>query len=294
MVLRDKLLEKRGLGFLHPVCAFIYLVLALILTMFTMNPMLIGISLVAGISYEIHIMGLYRFRRYIPWLILIFIITTLGNMVISHNGAHVLFRLNDNRVTLEAGLYGAVFGLMFAAAFLWCDITQRIITGEKITYMFGSVAPNMGLIISMTLHYIPMLRKRLEVVHAAQVSMGRGDYKNRWDRAKQWGKEFSIVISWSLENAIDTSAIMSTMGYGTGKRTNYSNYRIKKADWWFLLIVLALAIPAFIVVLSLDFKVYYYPTFGAMCSLRHMAVGSIGYLIYMFIPFVAERFFKWH
>ena len=51
MVLRDKLLEKRGLGLLHPVCAFIYLVMALILTMFTMNPMLIGISQVFHTRY---------------------------------------------------------------------------------------------------------------------------------------------------------------------------------------------------------------------------------------------------
>lgn len=294
MVLRSKLLEKRGLGFIHPWMAFIYLLLALILTMCTMNPILIAISLVASISYEIHSMGLPKFVKYIPWLVLIFIITTIGNMFISHNGMHVLFYVNDNRITLESGIYGGVFGLMFAAAFLWCDITQRIITGEKLTYMFGSFAPNVGLVISMTLHFIPVIKNRLQVVHNAQMGMGRGNKKGKLAMAKQWGKEFSIVISWSLENSIETSNVMTAMGYGVERRSNYSNYRVKSSDFIFLICILALAVPAFIVIMANGYKVYYYPSFGMMCELRDMLVFILCYFVYMIIPFIAERFFRWH
>ncbi|MCR5143724.1 MAG: energy-coupling factor transporter transmembrane protein EcfT [Lachnospiraceae bacterium] len=294
MVLRHKLLEKQGLGFIHPWMAFIYLLLALLLTMCTMNPMLIAISLVASISYEIHSIGLPKFVKYIPWLVLIFIITTIGNMFISHNGMHVLFYVNDNRITLESGIYGGVFGLMFAAAFLWCDITQRIITGEKLTYMFGSFAPNVGLVISMTLHYIPVIKNRLQVVHNAQVGMGRGKKMGALARAKQWGKEFSIVISWSLENSIDTSNVMTAMGYGVERRSNYSNYRVKLVDFIFLICILAMAIPGFVVIASNGYKVYYYPSFGMMCELKDMLAFILCYFVYMIIPFIAERFFRWH
>ena len=91
MVLRNKLLEKRGLNIIHPWCAFLYLLLALILTMCTMNPFLIGTSLIAGIIYEIHTIGFKKFSKYIIGLVLIVVITTIGNMCISHNGENVLF-----------------------------------------------------------------------------------------------------------------------------------------------------------------------------------------------------------
>lgn len=294
MVLRDKLLERRGLGLIHPWFAFIYLVMALILTMCSVNPILIFLSLFAASLYEIHLQGWMKYIRYIPWLILIIIITTIGNMLISHNGMHVLFLVNDNRITVEAGMYGAVFGLMFAAAFLWCDIMQRMITGEKLTFMFGSFAPSLGLVISMTLHYIPMLRRRMNIVHNAQAGMGRNVRKGPFKRARQWGKEFSIVISWTLENAIDTSQTMTAMGYGVGRRSSYSNYRIKTSDVIFLIVIVGLMVPSFIVTVFSGYKVYYYPTFGMMGDIYEMLILSIFYLAYMLVPVLASRILGWN
>lgn len=294
MVLRDKLLDRRGLNLIHPWVAFAYLVIALALTMCTVNPLLIMTSLLVAVIIRIHTIGIKRFARYIPWLLLIVAITGIGNTCISHNGMHVLFVVNDNNVTLEAGIYGIVFGLMFAAAFLWCDIMQKIITGEKLTYMFGSFAPRLGLIISMTLHYIPILRKRMKVVRSAQTGMGRKPSKKLFTRAKMWGKEFSIVIAWSLENAIDTSSTMTAMGYGLGKRSSYSNYRFKTVDAVFLGVIIALSIPSFIVTSSVDYSVYYYPTFGMMSDISTMLIFWVFYLIYMIIPLLSERIIKWH
>ncbi len=294
MVLRDKLLNKRGLNLIHPWVAFAYLVVVLVLTMCSVNPLLIITSLLMAIIIRIHTIGFKRFARYIPWLLLIVAITGIGNMCISHNGMHVLFLVNDNRITLEALIYGVVFGLMFAAAFLWCTYLQMIITGEKLTYMFGSFAPGLGLVISMTLHYIPVLRKRMEIVRNAQAGMGRKPSNNIFTRAKMWGREFSIVIAWSLENAIDTSSAMTAMGYGLGKRSSYSNYRFKIVDAVFLGVIIALAIPGFFVTLSVDYRVYYYPTFGMMGDISTVLILWVFYLAYMIIPLILERIIKWH
>ena len=293
MVLRDQLLEKRGLNLLHPWCAFFYCLAALVLTMCSVNPVLILSSFIAATLTEIMDLGFKLYVRYIPWLLLVLVITAVGNMCISHNGMHVLFYVNDNRITIEAGIYGAVFGLMFCAAFLWCDIMHRVITGEKITYMFGSFAPNLGLVISMTLHYIPLIRKRYKMVHNAQTGMGRKLTGNLIKRIRQWGKEFSIVISWSLENAIDTSSTMLAMGYGVGKRSNYSNYRLKAYDIIFVIVIIALCVPAFVVTLSVNYKVYYYPEFGVFGFGWEMCILSLCYLIYMLIPVVLARLLRW-
>ncbi len=294
MVLRNKLLTRRGLYLIHPWPAFFYLIIALALTMCSVNPLLILSSLISASLFEMYDIGIKSFAKYLPWLLLVIVITTIGNMIISHNGMHVLFYVNDNRITFEAGLYGVVFGLMFSAAFLWCDIMHRIITGEKLTYMFGSFAPNLGLIIAMTLHYIPLLRQRYKAVHDVQLSMGRGSVKGPIAKARQWGKEFGIVISWSLENSIETSSTMLAMGYGVGKRSNYSDYRIKALDIGFIMSMIVLCIPAFIVTLFQNYKVYYYPEFGMMSSIYDMIALSVFYLIYMLIPLILARFLRWH
>ena len=294
MVLCNQLLEKRGLNLLHPWCAFLYLVVALILTMCSVNPVLILSSFIAATLTEIMDLGLKSYARYVPWLFIVLVITAIGNMCISHNGMHVLFYVNDNRITVEAGIYGAVFGLMFCAAFLWCDIMHRVISGEKLTFMFGSVAPNLGLVITMTLHYIPLLRSRYKTVHSAQMGLGRNNISNPIKRIRQWGKEFSIVISWSLENAIDTSNTMLAMGYGVGKRSSYSNYRLKTSDIVFFILMIALCVPAFVVTLSVHYKVYYYPEFGVYGFGWKMGILSLCYLIYMLVPIILARLLRWH
>ena len=294
MALRNQLLERRGLNLLHPWCAFIYLIVALILTMCSVNPVLILSSFIAATFTEVMDLGLKAYARYLPWLLLVLVITAIGNMCISHNGMHVLFYVNDNRITIEAGIYGIVFGLMFCAAFLWCDIMHRVISGEKLTFMFGSFAPNLGLIIAMTLHYIPLLRSRYKTVHSAQTGLGRNASTGFIKRIRQWGKEFSIVISWSLENAIDTSSTMLAMGYGIGKRSNYSNYRLKTYDIVFVILMIVLCVPAFVVTLSVSFKVYYYPEFGVYGFGWEMCILSLCYLLYMLVPIILARLLRWH
>ncbi len=293
MVLRDKLLVKRGLNLIHPWFAFLYLLMALVLTMCTMNPILVMISFFSGIIYELKTIGGKRFSKKVPWLLLIVVITMIGNMCISHNGEHVLFLANDNRVTIEAGIYGLVFGLMFSSAFIWCSITERIITGEKLTYMFGSFAPNLGLVISMTLHYIPLIKRRFNIVHNAQVGMGRTIRSGAFRRVRQWGKEFSIVIAWSLENAIDTSEVMAAMGYGIGKRTSYSDYSFKTSDFSFLAAVIVLFLPAIFLAVSVKYKVYYYPTFGMFGDILNHIILSLCYFAFMLIPIFTERLLRW-
>ena len=49
-------------------------------------------------------------------------------------------------------------------------------------------------------------------------------------RVKNSIRILSAVITWSLENAIDTSDSMKSRGYGLTGRTAYSNYVFDKRD----------------------------------------------------------------
>jgi energy-coupling factor transport system permease protein len=38
------------------------------------------------------------------------------------------------------------------------------------------------------------------------------------------------MTTWALENAVDTADSMASRGFGTGRRTAYSNYRLTRRD----------------------------------------------------------------
>jgi energy-coupling factor transport system permease protein len=49
-----------------------------------------------------------------------------------------------------------------------------------------------------------------------------------------------ILLTWSLEEAVQTADSMKARGYGSGKKTSYIPYRMEKRDWGWLMTLLCL------------------------------------------------------
>lgn len=245
---------------LHPGVMFIYFVMVIVLTMCVTSPFWLMASFVAASILELQVGGGKRYMKQLSGMLLITVVIAFGNLMLSHNGMHVLFYVNDNAITVEAFWYGLFFGGMLATAYLWFDLFQLFCDSEKLIFLFGKTMPTLGLLISMTLHYIPTLGQRLAVIRDAQRGMGRDDHQGWRERAKQRGKEFSILISWSLENAIDTSDAMTSRGYGLGKRTCFHTYRFRGRDGLFLLAMSAAFAFGAMGTFGFAYRVYYYPT----------------------------------
>ena len=60
-----------------------------------------------------------------------FIIMAVTNPIFVHNGETILFFMNDNPVTLEALIYGAMASLMIVGVMLWCRCYSDILTTDK-------------------------------------------------------------------------------------------------------------------------------------------------------------------
>ena len=287
MVLCNKINKLRW-SKLHPIAMLLYFVMVMILTMCVTSPVLLLASFGAASLLEIQIGGRGQYRKKLRGMLLLIAVIAVGNMLISHNGVHVLFYINGNRVTGEAFWYGLFFGGMLSTAYVWFDLFQNFCDSEKLIFIFGKTMPTLGLMISMTLHYIPTLRKRLEVIRDAQRGMGRGQQQGVIARAKQWGKEYSILISWSLENAIDTSDAMTARGYGMGRRTCFHTYRFRLRDAVYLALMTVSFVLGAIGTFGFAYRVYYYPSvafpaFGAKLLLYY---GS--YVLFVFLPLIWE------
>lgn len=200
--------------------------------MFFMHPVCLLISLICAAAYHIKLNGKSSFRFFVRYAIPIMLATALINPAFHHQGSFILCYLpTGNALTLESILYGIAAAIMLVSVLLWFGCYTAVMTSDKFIYLFGRMIPAMSLVLSMTLRFIPKFKTQLECVKEAQACMGRNiSDGSLWKRLKCTFTCFSIMITWSLENAVETADSMKGRGYGLKGRTAFSIYILTKRD----------------------------------------------------------------
>lgn len=125
---------------------------------------------------------------------------------------------------------------MLCAVLLWFVCYNRVLTSDKFVYLFGRVIPALSLVLSMTLRFVPRFKQQMDTVRQSQFCIGRDASSGSvWQRAKKAVTIFSIMVTWALENAIETADSMKSRGYGLKGRTAFSIFRMEERDRYALL-----------------------------------------------------------
>lgn len=246
----------------HPAVNFLYFALVLLFTMFFMHPVCMGISLICAIVYSIYLKGKKAIGFNLKYMLPLLLITALINPVFNHEGGTILTYLkNGNPLTLESIAYGIAAATMLITVICWFSCYNAVMTSDKFVYLFGRVIPAMSLILSMTLRFVPRFKEQIKIVSNAQKCIGR-DVSNGsvLQRARHGIKILSIMITWALENAIDTADSMKSRGYGLPGRTAFSIYRFERRDKNIMLIIALCGGYIIIGVLQGGFYYRYFPT----------------------------------
>lgn len=228
---------KEGLGEgstfagLHPAVNLIFFLFAIGISMFSMSPAFLAVTLIFSWTYSLILMGRKAIKTNLLFTVPVIIIMALINTLFNHNGATVLFYLNGNRVTMEAFVSGVVGALLLSSVIIWFSCFNVIMSSDKLIYIFGKAAPVLGLTLSMVFRFIPLLKSRFKEIHLGQRCMGRHTAGGKMAKVRQTVKEVSILISWSLEAAIETSDSMEARGYGLPGRTSFHLFKMTPADW---------------------------------------------------------------
>ena len=228
----------------HPIVNFIYFVFVIGFSMFFMHPICLAISLICAFTYLVMIGGKGKIKFNLIYILPMIIGMALVNPAFNHGGVTILGYLpSGNPLTLESITYGLAAGIMLASVICWFACYNQIMTSDKFIYLFGRIIPAMSLIISMILRFVPRFASQLKVVANAQRGIGR-DMSNGSiiKRAKSGLNILSIMITWSLENALETADSMKSRGYGLPGRTAFSIYRFDNRDKKALIVILCLGI----------------------------------------------------
>ena len=226
----------------HPLVNFLFFAEVLGFSMFLLHPLCLGISLVCAVGYDIYLNGRKAVGFCLKGILPMMVITALLNPLFSHEGRTILTYLpSGNPLTLESILYGLAAAGMLAAVVLWFACFNAVITSDKFVYLFGRIIPALSLVLSMALRFVPRFMAQLKVVTRAQKCIGKDPSQGSlFHRIRCAGSILSVMLTWALENGIDTADSMKSRGYGLPGRTAFSVYRFDNRDRQALICLLVL------------------------------------------------------
>lgn len=213
----------------HPIVNMLYFVLVIGAAMALRHGGCQVLALIASFSYCLALEG-SKVWKMLRWLVPLALCSTLINMLVSREGATPLFTLGGAPVTLESTLYGLSSAVMLMTVILWFRAFSVVITTDKFLYLFGRIVPALSLVVSMTLRFVPLFGRRLQQVREAQRTLGCREGGTVRERIGRGAAMLSVLVTWSLEKAIDTGDAMKSRGYGLQGRTAFVRYRFERRD----------------------------------------------------------------
>lgn len=280
----------RRLERLNPIAVAIYFLLVSGRIMFSMDPVLLCCSLIGALMLHVVLCGFGQKKQHLYSLAL-FTVMTIINPLFNHNGATVLFVMNNNPVTLEALLYGVAAAGMILAVIYWFRSFSQIMTSDKLLYVFGGISQKLALLLSMTLRYVPLFSTQAKKISQSQKALGLYKEDNIVDSFRGGLRIFSVMVTWTLENGIITADSMTARGYGTGRRSRYSLFKWRKEDVLFVLLSVLLCGVSF----AFDSGFAFYPVIQSLDFSGGVAAGYLAYGILSLLPVIMEgkEVLKW-
>lgn len=288
---------KSAFASYHPVVNFIYFIAVISFTMILMNPFFLLASVISAYSYSVVLKGKKSVKENLLYMLPLVCVMAVLNPVFNHQGITILTYLPDgNPLTAESVFYGLAAAVMVASVICWFSCFNCVMTSDKITYLFGKAIPSLALIFSMTLRFIPKFIKQTKAVADAQKTIGNNlSDGSLIQRTKAGISVISSVITWSLEEAIETSDSMRARGYGLPNRTSFSIFRFTRRDVWTILTIIFLSIYILVALVRGNVSFSYFPSISGAEFTPYTISVYAAFLLLCMVPVIIEAWegIKW-
>lgn len=245
----------------HPLVQLCYFVPVLLFAMLIQQPVILLIMFSSALASALYFGRKKALKLFLLGVVPSALFVCLLNPLFNHAGITILCYLPDgNPFTLESVIYGGAAGCLFAGVLLWCVYLRCTVRTDGILYLFGRIAPQFSLLLSMIFRFLPQFAEQFRQVRAAQYSLGRDITQGSlFRRLKNAVRILSAVIGLSMENAVNTADALKSRGCGLPHRTSFSLYHFERRDGIVLAVTVLCSgvIAAAFFMEQLDF--YYFP-----------------------------------
>ncbi len=278
----------------HPVVNFTYFAAVIAFSCYLMHPVALGISFAISAAYAVMTGGRRAVRFILLYIIPLMAATAVINPLFNHRGVTILtYFPGGNPLTLESIIYGVAAAVMMASVVCFFASYNRIMSSDKFIYLFGRIIPSLSLIFSMVLQFVPRFKRQLAQVSAGQQCLGRDSTGSMVRRARAGIRLLSVMVTWSLENAVETADSMKSRGYGLPGRTAYSNFKFSKKDGVALATIIVLGTYVLAGLAGKGMQWQYYPSV-TMGEATPFAVSVLAaYAALCAVPVIIELWEGW-
>lgn len=215
----------------HPLVSFFFFASVIVLGVCFLNPVFLAVGLLGATLLQLRLKGKEGLRL-LGGMAVAFVVLSLLNPLFNPAGDTVLFTYGPNRpFTLQSLIFGMVAAALFVTMILWFSSFNAVMTGEKVTYLFGRMAPALSLTLTMVLRLVPTYRRKLRAIMDARAGIGKsGAAGPLVARVRNAGALLSLLTTWAFESALVTADSMRSRGFGLPGRTCFAAYRFTLRD----------------------------------------------------------------
>lgn len=194
-----------------------------------------------------------------------------------------------NNLTVESFVYGLTIGLRAATVCMWCTGLFRVVSSDKVVYLFGRISPRLSLFLTITLRLVPRLKREAGRINLARKGIGRGAGQGTvFQRIRNSLKIFSMLITWLIQALALESDSMRSRGSNLRGRTAFSVYRFDNRDRGFVLAMFCGIILTGMGIILGATEMFYNPRMIWKPLTAWSAVTAIGYAFFCLLPLGLE------
>lgn len=283
-----------GFRSMHPSVALLYYIGLLLFATLLFHPLFL-ITESVGVVSLLLLQGKGRtLLRGLPFYLLVAGSVAIWNPLFSHRGSHILFYFLDQPITLEAILYGLMMMIVLLTIIFVFVSYNVTLTTDRFMYLFGTWAPKSTLLILMSIRFVPLLQRRLHQITLIQgtrgISAGRGRLRKRMADGMTLLK---VLLTWSLEEALQTADSMKSRGYGLRKRSTYAIFKMDRRDIRIFILMAASSLTTLLFSLQGYGMIEIYPRLKPPVYNGGTAVMYSSFCLFLLIPLWLEGKEKW-
>lgn len=220
----------------HPAVNFLFFAAVLYGSVSFRHPVFLAISCLCAFGYSVKRNGKGAVVFNLCLLPLVFCFALYYSSY--HHFGVTVIRQNfiGNNLTVESFVYGLVIGLRAATVCMWLSCLNRIVSSDKVVYLFGKISPMLSLFLTILLRMVPRVKQEARRIDLAQKGIGRGSNQgNLWQRFRGCLRIFSMLITWIISALALEADSMRSRGSLLRGRTAFSIYRFDNRDRAFVI-----------------------------------------------------------
>ena len=195
---------------------------------------------------------------------------------------------------MESVVYGCAIGVRIASGVMLASCMFVIVSADKVVYLFGRISPKLSLFLAILLRGIPRIGERGKRIERSRRGIGKGCFQgNVLQRLLHFFAFVSVLITWTLEDLIESAASMKCRGYSLKGRTAFSIYRFDNRDRSFVLAVFTCLILQVMAVLLDQTDIYYNPQIILNRITPLSWLFYLSYAVFLLLPMGLQIVGEW-